>query len=336
MKNILWLHSTSCGGDTISLLNAEEPDFMTAIKTIELNFAWHPTLFLKKDIDAKQICTDFINGKNKLDFFIIEGAIQLGPDGTGSICKFFDEPFLDWAKKLSDVAEYTFAIGSCATTGGVLSLGDDYVDATGLQWHRDKIGGALGKDYRSKSGFPVINIPGCPAHPDWILETLYMVANGKLKLEDLDYANRPYYFYSSLAHHACPRNEFYEFKSSAEELGQKGCLFEFLGCRGTLCESDCNLRLWMGRTGSCPRGGFPCIACTSQTFPNPNCDYFKTEKIGNIPVTLPSDVSKAWYIGISGLSKLATPERLKVNATSSYVKFKLKKGNIGNKNEKDT
>jgi hypothetical protein len=35
-----------------------------------------------------------------------------------------------------------------------------------------------------------------------------------------------------------------------------------------------------------------------------------------VPVTLPRDVLKAWFVGISGMSKLACPERLKKNAVS--------------------
>ncbi len=107
------------------------------------------------------------------------------------------------------------------------------------------------------------------------------------------------------------KNEFYEFKASAVKFSQQGCLFEFLGCKGTLCESDCNERLWLGRTGSCTRGGFPCIACTSPKFPDAQRPYFTTRKVGEIPVTLPRDVPKAWFIGISGLSKAACPMRLK-------------------------
>jgi ferredoxin hydrogenase small subunit len=97
-----------------------------------------------------------------------------------------------------------------------------------------------------------------------------------------------------------------------------GCLFEQLGCRGTQCESDCNIRLWLGRTGSCTRGGFPCIACTSQDFPVHDTRYFNTETIANVPKFLPKDVPKAWYIGMVGLAKMATPERVKIDAVSSY------------------
>jgi Ni,Fe-hydrogenase I small subunit len=83
-----------------------------------------------------------------------------------------------------------------------------------------------------------------------------------------------------------------------------------------LCESDCNERMWLGRTGSCTRGGFPCIACTLPDFPDASVPFFETRKIGEVPVTLPLDVPKAWYVGMANLAKLATPERLKKNAIS--------------------
>ena len=162
----------------------------------------------------------------------------------------------------------------------------------------------------------MINIPGCPAHPDWMVETLLSLSSGELRPEDLDRYQRPKVFYGKLAHHACPRNEYYEFKASAQMYSQQGCLFENLGCKATQCESDCNERLWLGRTGSCTRGGFPCISCTSPKFPDGFVPFFETRKIGDIPTTLPLDVPKAWYVGISGLAKLACPERVKVNAVS--------------------
>ena len=321
MKNLLCLHGLGCGGDTISLLNAEEPDLLTALEMLEINVAWHPSLSLEKGEDVKQICADFASGKRPLDFFIVEGAVPTGPDGSGRIFEFLDRPFLEWVRDLAAVAEYTIAVGTCATSGGLPSARPNPTGANGLQFMQDKTGGILGADYRSRAGFPVINIPGCPTHPDWILESLYLIAGKKLRPGHLDYANRPAHFFNNLAHHACPRNEFYEFKASAEEFGQMGCLFEHLGCRGTQCESDCNIRLWLGRTGSCTRAGYPCISCTSQNFPLPGTNYFKTDSIAGIPKALPKDVPKAWYIGMVGLAKMATPERLKVNAVSTQNKY---------------
>jgi Ni,Fe-hydrogenase I small subunit len=188
--------------------------------------------------------------------------------------------------------------------------------ATGLQYHRSEKGGLLGADYRGRAGLPVVNVPGCPALPDCIIGTLWALRGNRLAQADLDRFDRPRVFYGKLAHHACPRNEYYEFKASATAYSQQGCLFENLGCKGTLCESDCNERLWLARTGSCTRGGFPCLSCTSPAFPDGFVPFFETAKISGIPTSLPLDVPKAWYVGISGLSKLACPERLRRNAVS--------------------
>jgi hypothetical protein len=51
-------------------------------------------------------------------------------------------------------------------------------------------------------------------------------------------------------------------------------------------------------------------------FPDRFMPFFETAKVGGIPTSLPLDVPKAWYVGMSGLSKLACPERLRRNAVS--------------------
>ena len=316
MVNILWLRGLSCGGDTLSFFNAEQPDIIVGSKMLGLNLLWHPSLSLEMGDDVIRLFNDIINEKISLDILIIEGAIPLGPKDSGRYFIYSESPFKDWIENLSKVCKYLIAVGTCASFGGIPAAGPNPTQAVGLQFYGNKKGGFLGTDYVSKSGFPVINIPGCPAHPDWIMETLGMIVWDKLKLQDLDEYQRPKEFYGHLSHHGCPRNEYYEFKASALEFGQQGCLFEHLGCKGTVCSSDCNIRLWLGRTGSCERGGFPCIACTSPDFPDGLVPFFRTKKIADIPTTLPRDVPKAWYIGISTLAKAATPERVKKSATS--------------------
>ena len=319
MKNVLYLHGQGCGGDTISLLNAEEPDFLSALEILGLNIVFHPSLSFAHGDEVVKLLDAFVSGRKKLDIFIMEGSIPTAPDGTGGIYPFLERPFLEWVRELARRAEYTVAVGTCAANGGIPGSLGNPTRAMGLQFRRDKPGGVLGEDYRSGGGLPVINISGCPAHPDWILETLTLIVRGKLTADSLDFANRVPHIYGNLAHHACPRNEFYEFKASAEAFGQMGCLFENLGCRGTQCESDCNLRLWMGRTGSCTRAGYPCIACTSQDFPKPELPYFRTTMVAGVPRFLPRDVPKSWYVGLVRLSKMATPDRLRVNALSSHI-----------------
>ena len=314
--NLFWLQSGCCGGETMSILNAEQPDLLTTFELLGMNLLWHPTLSMEVGDNVHEIFQACLDKKTKLDVLVVEGAVYNGPDNTGWYSVICEQPAREWVQKLSDVAKYVIAAGTCSSFGGIVAAGKNPNDATGLQFLRAQKGGFLGSDYLSLSGFPVINIPGCPAHPDWMIETLMSLHSGDLKLEDLDRYQRPKVFYGKLAHHACPRNEYYEFKASAEIYSQQGCLFENLGCKATQCESDCNERLWLGRTGSCTRGGFPCISCTSPKFPDGFIPFFETKKIGDIPTTLPLDVPKAWYVGMSGLAKLACPERLKVNAVS--------------------
>jgi hypothetical protein len=114
-------------------------------------------------------------------------------------------------------------------------------------------------------------------------------------------------------HHGCPRNEYYEFKASAEKHSDQGCLMEQLGCKGTQAHADCNQRLWNGE-GSCLRGGYACIRCTEPGFEEPGHAFESTPKVAGIPIGLPADMPKAWFIALAALSKSATPARVRENA----------------------
>ena len=82
---------------------------------------------------------------------------------------------------------------------------------------------------------------------------------------------------------------------------------------------DCNLRSWNGAKGGCPDAGFPCIACTSPGFETPKGSFQETSKRAGIPVGLPVDMPKAWFMALAALSKSATPKRVLNNAASDHV-----------------
>ena len=178
-------------------------------------------------------------------------------------------------------------------------------------------GGALGEDYRSRAGLPVVNVAGCAPHPGWILETIAALRMGDFGQEDLDAFGRPKFYAKTLAHHGCERNEYYEFKASAEKLSDIGCLMEHLGCKATQAVGDCNQRGWNG-SGSCTHGGYPCIACTSPGFEKTH-NFLETAKVGGIPVNLPLDMPKAWFVALAALSKSATPVRLSRSAHADRI-----------------
>jgi len=314
VANLLWIQAVCCGGETVSLLNSDHPNLQAAMRTLDVTVLWHRYLYDHGRGKMEQVLDECAAGKLHVDLLVVEGAMYSRAPQAATWAS--GGPYTDWVRAICSMADYAVAVGTCASFGGIMATGRNPMGATGLQYCRSEPGGLLGADYRSRAGLPVVNVPGCPAHPDWIIGTLWALRSGRLREADLDRFNRPRVYYGKLAHHACPRNEYYEFKASATAYSQQGCLFENLGCKGTLCESDCNERLWLTRTGSCTRGGFPCLSCTSPEFPDGFAPFFETAKLGDIPTSLPLDVPKAWYVGISGLSKLACPERLRRNAVS--------------------
>ncbi len=82
--------------------------------------------------------------------------------------------------------------------------------------------------------------------------------------------------------------------------------------------ADCNTRLWNG-DGSCTRGGYACISCTEPGFQDPGHAFHATPKIAGIPIGLPTDMPKAWFVALASLSKSATPKRVRQNATADHL-----------------
>ena len=92
---------------------------------------------------------------------------------------------------------------------------------------------------------------------------------------------------------------------------------EHLGCKATQAVGDCNDRGWNG-DGSCTKGGYPCVACTSPGFEDTH-NYLTTPKIAGIPVGLPVDMPKAWFVALAALSKSAMPKRVRRNSAADHV-----------------
>jgi len=318
--NALWLQSGACGGCSMSLLGYEGTNVLDAFDSAGIHFLWHPVFSETSGRPVIDTLVDIVSGKVELDLLIVEGSPLLGPNGSGRFQMMggSEKPMITWLTDLAHKAKYTVAVGSCSAYGGIPMAGDDRLEATGLQYHAEQIGGLLGEEYRSAAGFPVINIPGCAPHPDWIVETLSCLSQDSLEREDFDPEGRPMAYFGHLAHHGCPRNEYYEFKASAADHADQGCLMENLGCKGTQALGDCNIRPWNGG-GSCLQGGYSCIACTMPGFEETGSPFLETAKVAGIPVGLPSDMPKAWFVALAALSKSATPQRVRENAHADQV-----------------
>ena len=319
--NVLWLQSGGCGGCSMSLLCADTADFRGLLRQIGVNLLWHPTFSLESGDESLAIMQDCLSGKVPLHALCLEGAVLRGPEGSGRFHTLAgtQEPMLHWVERLSAVAHHVVAVGSCAAFGGITAGGINPTDACGLQYEGGHAGGVLGAQWRDPSGLPVVNVAGCPTHPGWVLETLAALAAGMpMPADALDILGRPRAYADQLVHHACSRNEYYEYKASADKPSDLGCLMEHLGCKGTQAHADCNIRLWNGE-GSCTRGGYACISCTEPGFEEPGHAFHQTPKVAGIPIGLPTDMHKAWFVALASLSKSATPKRVKVNSMSDHL-----------------
>jgi ferredoxin hydrogenase small subunit len=305
----------------MSLLCAENPGAIDLLADAGITLLWHPALSLQTGAEVLALLEAIADGTEPLDILCVEGAIARGPNGTGrfQMLSGTGRPLMDWVRDIAPRAAHVVAVGSCAAFGGVTAAGGNPSDATGLQYEGTHLGGLLPPDWRSRSGLPVVNVAGCPTHPGWVTETLLLLHAGALAAGDLDGYRRPRFYADHLVHHGCPKNEFYEYKASARQLSDLGCMMENLGCVGTQAVGDCNIRPWNGE-GSCTRGGYPCINCTAPEFEEPRHPFTETPKIAGIPVGLPTDMPKAWFMTLASLSKAATPERIGINAQSDRVR----------------
>jgi ferredoxin hydrogenase small subunit len=313
-KTLVWLQAGSCGGCTMALLESGGDGLFAVLERAGYRLLWHPSLSLESGADALAVLAAVEAGEVPLDVLCVEGAILCGPDGSGRFNRLggTGRSLMDWTRALAARAGTVVAVGSCAAYGGIPAGDGDPTDARGLAFTVTRPGGALGAGFRARGGLPVISVAGCAPHPGWIVETLEAVAAGMVGPADLDGFGRPRFFADHLAHHGCSRNEFYEFKASAEHLGERGCLMEHLGCKATQAVGDCNQRAWNGH-GSCTGAGYPCVSCPAPGFERAR-GTLKTPKVAGIPVGLPLDMPKAWFVALAALSKSATPRRVRDNA----------------------
>jgi hydrogenase small subunit len=121
-------------------------------------------------------------------------------------------------------------------------------------------------DFFTENGIktPVVNIPGCPPHPDWMVGT---VAHALMfGIPELDSDGRPKMFYSTLVHDNCPYRSYYDEQKFAKSFGEEGCRVE-LGCKGPESYSDCWKRGWNNNVNWCVHNSL-CLGCTQPGYPD--------------------------------------------------------------------
>lgn len=244
---VLWLHGATCTGCSVSLLNAANPTIdQVLLNTISLKY--HPTLSAAAgDLAVQAVRSTQAAGNYVL---VIEGAIPTA--NGGKACYVWDEnghsvTMSEAVSSLAANAAHIVAVGTCASFGGIPKA----YCATGMKGVKEFLPNKT-----------VINVPGCPVHPDWIIGTLVKVLSGTLPA--LDSNNRPTTYYTSKTiHDRCPRKETDE----ASQFGQDGRCLEELGCKGPRSHADCDTRKWNNGQNWCIGVNGLCIGCVEPTFP---------------------------------------------------------------------
>lgn len=283
---VVWFQAITCNGNTHSLLSANSSRLELFLNSFDL--IYHPSLTIDKTLN------EILESKNEIDFLLVEGAISKNSD-------FFtisDENTNVLLNKLTSKAKYLVAVGSCASYGGVHAKFEQNDNVVGLEESLEK------KNIKNLK-HEIINLTGCPVHPEWIIQTLFTLNNfGKMPIDE---EGRPKELYSTLAHHGCTRNEYFEWKIEGAWGHKEGCLFYDQGCRGPMTHSSCNKILW-NDVNSKTRAGMPCIGCTETDFPRDN--MLETKKNIGIPFEVPIGISKRAYLSITGVAKTFTIDRL--------------------------
>jgi hydrogenase small subunit len=254
---VIWIQAQSCSGCSVSLLNKMDPNIVSVItEYISLNY--HQTLMAGTGHAAISVLEEAVK-KNRKDFvLIVEGSIPTKSDKYCTIGEV-DGRIIgarEWIEKLGANAKAIVSVGSCSSFGGIPA--GQMRDGTGNPT------GAISTANLLK-GKTVINIPGCPPHPDWIVGTLlHLLLKGMPKLDEY---NRPLLYYGTTVHEKCEHLSEYKSGKFAKFWGDEGCLYN-VGCLGMDSCCDIPTRKWLGGVNSCTGCGAGCIGCTEDVFPD--------------------------------------------------------------------
>jgi hydrogenase small subunit len=168
-----------------------------------------------------------------------------------------------WIDELAPKAVAVVAAGTCATYGGIHAMAGNPTGCMGLADY-------LGPDFRTKTGLPIVNVPGCPVQPDNFMETLLWLLQqlaGNAPMIPLDANFRPTWLFGKTVHEGCSRAGYYEQADFAQSYNSPKCIVR-IGCWGPVVNCNVPKRGWMAGIGGCPNVGGVCIGCTMPGFPD--------------------------------------------------------------------
>lgn len=313
---VLWIQGASCTGCSISLLNSTQPG-IKEILTDVISLKYHPNVSAASGDLAMRVIEETKDQNAGKFYLVVEGAVPT-KDG-GIYCTVGEKDgkpvtFLDRVKELGSQAAAVLAIGTCSSFGGIPAAKPN---PTGC-----KSVAEVFKEAGIKT--PVINIAGCPPHPDWFVGTLAHVLLFH-EIPELDQFGRPKIFYGKLVHDNCPRRQYFDNSKFARSFSEPGCLLE-IGCKGPQAHCDSFDREWNNGTNWCIKAGAPCLACTEAGFPNCAVPFYSRMEGVPLPKVTASADAVGGVLGAAVVAGVAA--HLVGNVATGRIGKKDKEGQV--------
>jgi len=262
---IVWIQGAGCTGCSISILNSVSPRIQNLlldelVPGHRLNLLFHATIMAGQGEPVIKVLKDTEKNRKGGYILVVEGAIPTAQGGIyGSIGERDGKhlTILQSVQELGRNALLTISLGTCSAFGGIPAAESNPTLCKGVKDIFDE----------KQIDTPVINVPGCPPHPDWFVGTVSAILFSGIQALDLDDLARPRLFYGKLIHENCPRRADFDKGKFAKVLGDAGCMYE-LGCKGHYTYADCPLRQWNNGVSWCVKAGSPCLGCVEPEFPD--------------------------------------------------------------------
>jgi len=279
---VIYLQTAACSGCAVSMLNSASPTIKNLLidqvaPGVHINLKFHPVVMAAAGDLAIQVMEDTAKRQKGGYVLIVDGAVPTADGGVyGAVGERNGKP-VTMVQRVTEMAQDALAViamGTCASFGGIPAAPPNPTGCVSVQ----KVLTAKGINK------PLVNIPGCPPHPDWLFGTVEsIIMFGLPGAEDLDDFLRPKAYYGKLIHENCPRRASFDEGKFAKKLGDEGCLYE-LGCKGPITHADCPLRRWNSGTNWIIGAGAPCNGCTQPEFPNEMEPFYEKLVDVDLPV----------------------------------------------------
>lgn len=274
---VIWIQGQNCTGCSVSFLNTNYPGVADLVLN-KLSVRYQPNVMAGTGETAIEAIDETVKTMQGKYVLVVEGPVPTKEHGE--YCTFGlgkgtknlmgntvpkDKTMQEWMKELVPGAAAVIANGSCAAFGGIPMAN---ASVTGTRPISVEVAGIDSKK-------PVINVGGCPSHPDWFVGTvlealLFLQGKGRLNLNKDKMSNT---FFGQIIHENCERRGAFDAGLFLEDWNQndpdmKLCMFK-MGCKGPVTYADCPVRRWNSNVNWCVGANAPCHGCASPEFYEP-------------------------------------------------------------------